>query len=56
MDFGVCQSFSKNFGLYGERVGSLSFVTQNVNEKEKIESQLKQLLDQHIRPLLMVQE
>ena len=44
MDFGVCQSFSKNFGLYGERIGALSFVTQSVNEKEKIESQLKTII------------
>ncbi len=32
MDFLVSSSFSKNFGLYGERVGALTLVTQNEKE------------------------
>lgn len=43
----LCQSFAKNMGLYGERVGSLSIVipqgTQN-ELKEKIDSQLKKIV------------
>jgi len=35
------QSFSKNFGLYGERVGALSIVTANEVEAQKVLSQLK---------------
>jgi aspartate aminotransferase len=35
------QSFSKNFGLYGERVGALSVVTANEAEAQKVLSQLK---------------
>lgn len=38
----LCQSFAKNFGLYGERVGCLSFVTGNKDEKEVMMSRLKQ--------------
>lgn len=39
----VClfHSFSKNFGLYGERVGTLSFLTESAEEAERITSQLK---------------
>jgi len=39
--FAVAQSFSKNFGLYGQRVGCLSMVVQNNKEKAAVESQLK---------------
>ncbi|GAB5373174.1 hypothetical protein AAMO2058_001727600 [Amorphochlora amoebiformis] len=39
----VCQSYSKNFGLYGERVGTLSFVCKDAVEAQKVESQLKTL-------------
>lgn len=35
------QSFSKNFGLYGQRVGALSIVTADESEKEKVLSQMK---------------
>ena len=35
------QSFSKNFGLYGQRVGALSIVTANESEAQKVLSQLK---------------
>jgi len=37
----LCQSFSKNFGLYGQRVGCLSFVASSQDEAKRIESQLK---------------
>jgi len=37
------QSFAKNFGLYGERVGALSLVTQNQDEKSIVMSRLKQI-------------
>ncbi|KAG6042299.1 Aspartate aminotransferase, mitochondrial [Claviceps citrina] len=43
----LCQSFAKNMGLYGERVGAFSLVCANAAEKETVESQLKIL----IRPL-----
>ena len=43
----VCQSYAKNMGLYGERVGLLSFVCADVDEKERVLSQLKAL----IRPM-----
>ena len=37
----VCQSFAKNFGLYGERAGCLSVVCESEDEALRIESQLK---------------
>lgn len=43
----LCQSFAKNFGLYGERVGAFSVVTSSEVEKRRVDSQLKIL----IRPL-----
>jgi len=43
-DVGIAQSFAKNFGLYGERVGALSFLTANAKEAEAVESQLKILV------------
>ena len=43
----LCQSFSKNFGLYGERVGCLSIQTTSPEERENVESQLKTI----IRPM-----
>eukprot|EP01116_Phalansterium_solitarium_P000751 TRINITY_DN105_c0_g1_i1.p1 TRINITY_DN105_c0_g1~~TRINITY_DN105_c0_g1_i1.p1 ORF type:complete len:449 (+),score=169.59 TRINITY_DN105_c0_g1_i1:55-1347(+) len=46
-NIGVSQSFAKNFGLYGERIGALSFVTASAEEAERVESQLKIL----IRPM-----
>ena len=41
------QSFSKNFGLYGQRVGALSIVCQDPNEAKKVLSQMKMT----IRPM-----
>lgn len=37
----VAQSFAKNFGLYGQRVGALSFICESADEKERVLSQLK---------------
>ena len=37
----VSQSFAKNMGLYGERVGAFSLVTADPEEKARVESQLK---------------
>jgi aspartate aminotransferase len=37
----LCQSFAKNMGLYGERVGAFSLVTANPEEKARVDSQLK---------------
>ncbi|KTW31566.1 hypothetical protein T552_00204 [Pneumocystis carinii B80] len=44
----VSQSFAKNMGLYGERVGTFSILCESSEEKERVESQLKIL----IRPLI----
>jgi len=44
---GVSQSFAKNFGLYGERIGAVSFVAGDAAEADRIESQLKIL----VRPM-----
>lgn len=43
----LCQSFAKNMGLYGERVGAFSLVCADPDEKKRVDSQLKIL----IRPL-----
>jgi len=43
----MAQSFAKNFGLYGERAGTLSAVCASAEEAKKVESQLKIL----IRPM-----
>ena len=37
----LVQSFSKNFGLYGQRVGALSVVADSKEEAMKVQSQLK---------------
>lgn len=39
----LSQSFAKNFGLYGERIGTLSVVAADEEEKERVLSQLKAL-------------
>jgi aspartate aminotransferase len=36
----VCQSFAKNFGLYGERVGALHIVSGSEEEAKRITSQV----------------
>ena len=43
----LAQSFAKNFGLYGERVGTLSVVCSSSEEMERVSSQLKLL----VRPM-----
>ncbi|WVQ72735.1 hypothetical protein IAR50_002295 [Cryptococcus sp. DSM 104548] len=43
----LCQSFAKNMGLYGERVGAISFVCESEEERKRVDSQLKII----IRPL-----
>lgn len=37
----LAQSFAKNMGLYGERVGAFSLVAADEEEKKRVESQLK---------------
>ncbi len=37
----TAQSFAKNFGLYGQRVGALSFICNDPDEKNRVLSQLK---------------
>ena len=43
----LAQSFAKNFGLYGERVGTLSVLCQDKEEAARVLSQLKLI----IRPM-----
>jgi len=43
----LCQSFAKNMGLYGERVGAFSLTTTSPQEKARVDSQLKII----IRPM-----
>lgn len=45
--YALCQSFAKNMGLYGERTGSISIITESGAESSAVESQLKKL----IRPI-----
>lgn len=44
MEFLVCSSFSKNFGLYQDRVGALHVVAKNAQEAQRVLSQLKVLI------------
>ena len=37
----VCQSFAKNMGMYGERVGAFSMICNNAATAEKVRQQLK---------------
>lgn len=39
----ICQSFAKNAGLYGERVGCLSVVGQSEAEANRVQSQISVL-------------
>ena len=39
----LSQSFAKNFGLYGERIGTISVVCEDIEEKDRVLSQLKSL-------------
>jgi len=47
LDIVLSQSFAKNMGLYGERVGAFSVVCSSPEEKTKVESQVKIL----VRPM-----
>lgn len=40
----VCSSFSKNFGLYRERVGAVTFVAADAATTDKVQSQVKQTI------------
>jgi aromatic-amino-acid transaminase len=40
----VASSFSKNFSLYGERVGALSVVTADADETARVTSQVKRII------------
>jgi aromatic-amino-acid transaminase len=44
MQFLVASSFSKNFSLYGERVGALSIVTESKEEAARVLSQVKRVI------------
>ena len=44
MQFLVASSFSKNFSLYGERVGALSIVTESKEEAARVLSQVKRVV------------
>ncbi|KAI0484043.1 aminotransferase [Xylariaceae sp. FL0804] len=46
-DICLAQSFAKNMGLYGERVGAFSIVASSAEEKKRLDSQIKIL----VRPL-----
>uniref|UniRef100_F7GVX7 Aspartate aminotransferase n=1 Tax=Callithrix jacchus TaxID=9483 RepID=F7GVX7_CALJA len=43
----LCQSYAKNMGLYGERVGAFTMICKDADEAKRVESQLKIL----IRPM-----
>lgn len=43
----LCQSYAKNMGMYGERIGAFTAVTDDAEEAKRVESQLKIL----IRPM-----
>lgn len=45
--YALCQSFAKNMGLYGERTGSISIITESKEASAAVESQLKKL----VRPI-----
>jgi aromatic-amino-acid transaminase len=44
VQFFASSSFSKNFSLYGERVGALSIVTASKDESTRVMSQLKRVI------------
>lgn len=43
-EFLVAQSYSKNFGLYNERVGCLSIVCSDSDSKSRVTSQVKKII------------
>lgn len=44
LEIGFAQSFSKNFGLYGERVGAFHLLTRDPGLKPAIQSQLVRIM------------
>ncbi|KAI8801749.1 pyridoxal phosphate-dependent transferase [Cladochytrium replicatum] len=44
IDIVCAQSYAKNFGLYGERVGCLTVVTQSPEQKNAVQSQLMRII------------
>jgi len=42
-NIGLCQSFAKNFGLYGQRVGCFSVLCDDADEAARLDSQIKVL-------------
>lgn len=40
----ICQSFAKNMGLYGERIGSFSIITPDAQTTKVVDSQIKKLI------------
>ncbi len=40
----ICNSFSKNFGLYGERVGGITAVCKTQDQSEAVLSQIKSII------------
>lgn len=47
MEMMITQSYSKNFGLYGERCGALSFVTDSADTVKNITSQMSRIVRQN---------
>jgi aspartate aminotransferase len=43
-EFVVCSSFSKNFGMYCERVGAVTFVAKTAKEADIVSSQVKRAI------------
>lgn len=48
LDLLVCQSFSKNFGLYGERCGVLHIVSSDADTAKAVKTQLQRLSREEI--------
>merc|ERR1712137_854111 len=46
MEFFVCQSFAKNFGLYGERIGYVHVKCNSADRAEAVLSQMKIIIRQ----------
>lgn len=40
----ICSSFSKNFGLYADRVGAATFITGDADAADKLASQVKRVI------------
>ena len=38
---GCSQSYAKNMGLYGQRIGCFSIITDSADEAKAVESQMK---------------